>query len=43
MSYIHTQDGTVILIKDGHVISARTVEEAMAELRRRSAAKARAA
>jgi hypothetical protein len=36
MSLLHTHDGTVILRKDGHVISARTVEDALAELARRS-------
>lgn len=42
MSLLHTQDGTVIIVKDGHVVSARTVEGALAELRRRKASSASA-
>lgn len=35
MSLLVTHDGNVILVKDGHVISAPSIEAAWAEYRRR--------
>jgi hypothetical protein len=37
MSILRTQDGTVIVVASGHVVSARDLCSALAEIRRREA------
>jgi hypothetical protein len=43
MSILRTQDGTVIVVQNGHVVSAPDLNTALAELRRRQTKQYRAA